>query len=897
MSFFHAYLLGGLSLVAIPILVHLITRDKPKHLRFPAFRFLVERYHTNRRKLRVHHLLLLALRMLVIAALVLALARPKIFSERLNSLFNATQPVVVVLVFDTSPSMELQRGDLTRLAEARQRAEELLDSLPPESKVALLDSAEPGGEFTSRELARDRLKSLEIRAANSPVSRTLTQAFKLLADEDGSAEGAAEPPPRYLYLFSDRTRPSWDNDDVARLKPPEGVGITYVDVGLEKPTDLAIEQVTLEPSAVVPGGEVRVLAVVRATGEKVDRNITCQLDNEARVQTRTVRLEEGARQTVAFEYRAARTDRDGKPLNPGDPGLLPGPHQVVVKLEGTDRLPFNNVRHGTFVVRPGRTVLTLMDVPNEEETPWTAALPFHGFNSTVKAARDWNKVNFDDFDLVCLHQLVNPSEMWTQLDRYVSKGGKLLVIPGGSETVKDSYTDPKRGGLVMPAELVAIKDAPTASGMPWDWNLANPAPLMAPFLKLRRERDDLDFRKQVGQPQVYRYWEVKPAEGASVIATCNDGKDNPPVLLERTVGAGRVLLLTTKFDAIAEKFTSKLEGQPDKVLQERKPWTNYWDFAVTSFGFVLEDKVCRYLVGDSITADFNYVCGQSVAVPLRGDPGDKYVLRGPGQSAQGATLSVPEAKPEDKNRERFLPITRAVLPGNYLVSSVRNDRETVLEGFSLDVRSDESILVPRVPKEIIEETLGKDSVVNVDHGMSLKDAISKKSQPIELLPYLMLALLVFLAVENVLGNRSREVKSPNAAPATPQEIPRPSLKPILMVFVWLGAAAGLGAVVGTLRGSTANVLGSAVVAGLLGLSHGLLSLVDYPARERAILGGLLGSMAGVLAGLLFPIEETGAFSVLVGMTVGAGLLAADGWLLAMWPTAKQDRGQSHATER
>src|SRR5215469_13163354 len=108
MSFLHFYLLGGLALVAAPVLIHLVTREKPKHLLFPAFRFLRQKYHSNRRKLRLHHLLLLLLRMLLIALLCLALARPLLHADRVNILgFNTTnQSVAVVLLFDTSPSME-----------------------------------------------------------------------------------------------------------------------------------------------------------------------------------------------------------------------------------------------------------------------------------------------------------------------------------------------------------------------------------------------------------------------------------------------------------------------------------------------------------------------------------------------------------------------------------------------------------------------------------------------------------------------------------------------------------------------------------------------------------------------------------------------------------------------
>src|SRR4030088_2359514 len=108
MSFVHPLLLGGLLLVGIPVLLHLIMRQKPKHLLFPAFRFLLQRHRTNQRKLQLRHLLLLALRMLLIAAICLALARPKLFSERLS--FSRDRPVAAVLIFDTSYSMEYNAG-------------------------------------------------------------------------------------------------------------------------------------------------------------------------------------------------------------------------------------------------------------------------------------------------------------------------------------------------------------------------------------------------------------------------------------------------------------------------------------------------------------------------------------------------------------------------------------------------------------------------------------------------------------------------------------------------------------------------------------------------------------------------------------------------------------------
>src|SRR5262245_38519890 len=167
MTFVHPLLLGGLLLVGIPVLIHLIMQQKPKRLPFPAFRFLLQKHRTNQRTLRLRHLLLLSLRLLLIAAICLALARPKFRSDALN--LGSGQPAAAVLLFDTSYSMEYTVAGRNRLDEARRRALELLDELPEGSKVAVLDSAEASGEWLpSLSLARERVAGLKLRHANEP---------------------------------------------------------------------------------------------------------------------------------------------------------------------------------------------------------------------------------------------------------------------------------------------------------------------------------------------------------------------------------------------------------------------------------------------------------------------------------------------------------------------------------------------------------------------------------------------------------------------------------------------------------------------------------------------------------------------------------------------------------
>lgn len=225
MTFVFPFLLGGLVLVGIPVLIHLIMRQKPKSLPFPAFRFLLQKQRTNQRKLRLRHLLLLALRVLLIAAACLALARPKVFNEALK--LGSDRPVAAVLVFDTRPSMEYvvssARGKLTRLDDAKRRGHELLNQLPDGSKVLILDSADPAvsgkGEWlVSLAQARKRIDGLRIRPGGGPVTARIEDAYRLF---DGLAHAkndeATRRLARLLVVFSDRTAASWDTSRLQEL--------------------------------------------------------------------------------------------------------------------------------------------------------------------------------------------------------------------------------------------------------------------------------------------------------------------------------------------------------------------------------------------------------------------------------------------------------------------------------------------------------------------------------------------------------------------------------------------------------------------------------------------------------------------------------------------------------
>src|SRR5262249_3235443 len=146
------------------------------------------------------------------------------------------------------------------------------------------------------------------------------------------------------------------------------------------------------------------------------------------------------------------------------------------------------------------------------------------------------------------------------------------------------------------------------------------------------------------------------------------------------------------------------------------------------------------------TPNFNFICGQTVTVPVPATPTALFRLFGPGITDS----NVPRGKGEKEVR-----ITQAVLPGNYMPFDPNDGPHHPKPAacFSLTA-SPEECQLDRVPVEEIEALLGPGSVWSIERGLTLGDALQGRwLQPLELFPWLMIVVLLVLAVENLLANK------------------------------------------------------------------------------------------------------------------------------------------------
>jgi hypothetical protein len=720
MTFIHPLLLGGLLLVGLPIVLHLIMRQQPKHLIFPAFRFLQLRHRTNQRKLRLRHIVLLALRMLLIALMCLALARPRLFSDRFGFLGDQ-QTANVVLVVDTSPSMEYAVAGKSRLQEARDGLLDLIDDLGDASRIAVLDTADPVAEWApSRAAARERLLNLTTRAANRPVTDALDAAFRLFGSAEFQEPGD-EGKPRFVYVASDRTPASWDATRAADLKdrrnrlPDPKPKLVYVDVGVDQPADLAVADVEVKPQA-VPANRPAVLHVtVQATGPGGEAELSCRFDGDPSAERKPVRLGAGQRQVVTFER----------------PGLKEGYHQAEIVLAPNDSLPGNNVRYATVLVRKPQKVLVLCDEPADAKL-WQAAIDNQKLYQcdvrSVHGSGAIDKLTPSDlaaYQAVCLVSVSAPTTgLWESLDKYVRQGGGLAIALGGSELVRDAYEGAAARSL-LPAELVKVngsRDGVALTEYQFQHRL---------LAKFRDYLADPTYSPVVLSARAYQYWAVKPADGATVLVRYAD-RGQSPAVLERTPaessGRGKVVL-----------FTTPMDGRRDRAGHPANNFMDRWYY------LVLVNETVRYLAGEAEDASLNHVAGPAVAIALPlAARFPTYTLAGPGLT--GADTLVQRAETAGELR-----LAQPRQPGSYVLTGGNRKWET---RFSVNAAPDECLLLPRLSTDTIEEVFGPESVVQPGPGKRLRDALEGQfRQPVELFPWLMILLLLVLTVENLLANK------------------------------------------------------------------------------------------------------------------------------------------------
>ena len=213
MAFAHPEILWGLWGLAIPVIIHLLNFRRYRKVAFSQVAFLQELQRETRSTQAIRHWLVLLMRLLAVAALVLAFAQPYLPAAEADD--EMASGNVVALYIDNSPSMEALGEEGALLQVAVEKAIRVVEGHAETDRFLVQTNA-----FTPRDtrlLTRDEALQRLTEIGPSPIARHITD---VMARSEGallSIEGRR----RSAYLFTDLQRSTHDLEALERRFVPD----------------------------------------------------------------------------------------------------------------------------------------------------------------------------------------------------------------------------------------------------------------------------------------------------------------------------------------------------------------------------------------------------------------------------------------------------------------------------------------------------------------------------------------------------------------------------------------------------------------------------------------------------------------------------------------------------
>lgn len=406
------FLWAGLA-VLIPPIIHLFNFRKYKTVYFSDIRFLDTIRQTTRRKSVIKHILLMLLRMFAIAALVLAFAQPvKIASSESSA---QKQPAPPVIYIDNSFSMQTGDNSVAALETAKNKALEIADAYPKETKFLFLtnDFSQEHFRLVNALTIRDFLQNVKVSPSVRTLSETIAKAEQNLNLLDVPADVL-----KNIFLISDFQQNICDFDNISVDSLTQ---INIVPVQTESISNLAIDTCIFNTPLRRSGGQEELTVFVKNYGTNTYNNVPLTLViNGKQKSVQQFSINSGERKELTVKY-------------------VNEPQTFVNGVLGITDSPvdFDNTLYFSYRLD---TLAKVLIIGEQSVNKYFTAL-FDG--DEAFAADVCTDVAKSDLDLqryktVILNQLPSiPHNLATAVHSFVSTGGNLIFVPSFSGNISD----------------------------------------------------------------------------------------------------------------------------------------------------------------------------------------------------------------------------------------------------------------------------------------------------------------------------------------------------------------------------------------------------------------------------------------------------------------------------
>src|SRR5436190_1051412 len=547
MGFFNPALLWFALGGAIPIIIHLLHRQKFKRVRWAAMEFLLLALKKTRRRMQLENLLLLLLRILIMILLALAIARP--FFRETPVMALGESDTHHFFVIDQSYSMAYKRAQHTSLDVAKRAALKVLQDIrtSEQDRFSILPLSSYPDPILVNSNRKERIQTAinELRPSDfgTSVYATLQSLRNLLE----SAEIRNRD--RRIYIFTDLQRSGWILRDDAEAKKfsellkmlskKENTRFFLYDAGTSDAFNHAVVDLRTSDRVITTKRTTRFTASIHnfSSIPRPAVNVGFFV-NDNLVKTEPTVLPPGATTQVNFEYDFAEA----------------APHVVRVSID-PDYLDVDDSRWLAVDVKSALRALVIdgepKDNPKDGETYAFVLALDPGqrgvfFSVDVKTVELFNAEGLDGYDFLVLANVQSlTSDRIEKIESFVRRGGGLLLTMG-QRVDKVSFNEFlwKKGAGLSPAQLEEVTgDAPGGGIERGTERRISKFQLQHPMFRTFQKRTmaalyDLVF---------YKYYKVKEYDPDKVLASLDDNF-NSPLFLEKSFDEGKVILFTSTID-------------------------------------------------------------------------------------------------------------------------------------------------------------------------------------------------------------------------------------------------------------------------------------------------------------------------------------------------------------
>lgn len=573
-GFVNPALAAGAGLAAVPLLIHLLNRQRHRPMRWAAMRFVLAAYRRTRRRVQLENLFLLLLRMGAVALLALAVARPFAAGDGALGTFTERRRDVV-LVLDASASTGYREDVETVFERIVERATTIVSGLDgangdrvqvvvagrwprvfgwsdPEKTLSILSTlAEPTDEvldlsaalaevveLVEKDAAGTGQSGLELRLLTD-LQRSVFAELTGSAVPDGGGEsdpGSDDPTEAESPLVAEQL------DALAEL----GTTLLVEDLGPAPtlPQNLSIAAVHPVEALYGPGSraEIAVQVANHGASPRPAERVALSIDgNKLPVQRLDVPAQGQAEAVFSVELDA------------------PGAHTLVAELDG-DRLAIDDRRATVVMVPAPLSVLVVNGAPaddlDEDEVGYLMLAleplrsdggpgedmvsPFVAREITPDGLLNPD-LDLRGVDVVVLANVATlPDSVVVALEERVAAGASLIVALGdriGDLRATNAKLFRPDGTGLLPAELVRRVSVARRDAYYRVAGFDEAHPIFHFF-------SDEAWKPLLTEVPVYEFVESRPLPDAKVLATLDD-ESGSPLLVERGWGQGRVFLWTT----------------------------------------------------------------------------------------------------------------------------------------------------------------------------------------------------------------------------------------------------------------------------------------------------------------------------------------------------------------